>query len=128
MQQPYETANMRRFYHLANCSTCRRIMEDCRLQVKGFVLHEMRSEGISPEQLDDMKRLAGSYESLFSRRAIKYKSMGLKDRRLEENDYRSLILEDCTFLKRPVAVLEGRIFVGSEKSTVQALKEAVAVL
>ena len=119
---------MRRFYHLANCSTCRRILVDCGLQTKGFDLHDIRSEGISAEQLDDMRRLAGSFESLFSRRAVKYKSMGLKDKVLGESDYRSLILEDDTFLKRPVVVLGDRIFVGSEKATIQALMEATSAL
>jgi arsenate reductase len=128
MQHQDETANMRRFYHLANCSTCRRILEDCGLQVKGFGLHDIRSEGISPEQLDDMKRMAGSYESLFSRRAVKYKTMGLKGKVLGESDYRMLILEDDTFLKRPVVVLGDRIFVGSEKATIEALKEATSAL
>lgn len=69
-----------------------------------------------------MKGLSGSYGSLFSRRAIKYKSMGLKERVLREQDYRSLILEEYTFLKRPVVMVDGMIFVGSDKSTVEGLK------
>jgi len=32
-----------------------------------------------------MAKMTGSYESLFSRRAMKYKSMGLKDLKLDEN-------------------------------------------
>ena len=31
-----------------------------------------------------MKEMAGSYEALFSRRAIKYKELGLKDKALTE--------------------------------------------
>jgi arsenate reductase len=38
-----------------------------------------------------MKNLSGSFESLFSKRALKYKEMKLKDRKLEEKDYRELI-------------------------------------
>lgn len=123
-----ETAIMRRFYHLTNCGTCRRILEECGLQKKGFELHDIRSEGITSEQLDEMRRLAGSYESLFSRRAVRYKTMGLKDKVLGESDYCALIMADCTFLKRPVVLFDGKIFVGSEKATVQALKEATSAL
>ena len=72
-----------------------------------------------------MKKLAGSYEALFSRRALKYKELGLKDKKLKEEDYRKLILEEYTFLKRPVFIVENRIFVGSEKKTVDALKEFI---
>jgi arsenate reductase len=48
-----------------------------------------------------MKELAGSYEALFSRRAMKYRSMGLNEMELSEDDYRKYILEEYTFLKRP---------------------------
>ncbi|MDB2613499.1 hypothetical protein N9Y89_02305 [bacterium] len=33
---------------------------------------------------------------------MKYKSMGLKDKSLSESDYKRLILEEDTFLKRPL--------------------------
>ncbi len=69
--------------------------------------------------------MAGSYESLFSRRAMKYKELGLKDKKLEEKDYRKYILEEYTFLKRPVVIIKNKIFIGSEKKTVEALTEAV---
>ena len=62
-----------------------------------------------------MSKLAGSYEALFSRRAIKYKSMGLKEKVLLEDDYKQLILEEDTFLKRPVFIVEDEIFIGNSK-------------
>ena len=77
---------------------------------------------ITPAQLDELKEKAGSYEALFSRRALKYKELGLKDKQLTEADYRRLILEEYTFLKRPVVVAGKRLFIGSEKSTVDELK------
>ena len=66
--------------------------------------------------------MAGSYEALFSRRAMKYKEWGLKDKPLTEKDYRDLILQEYTFLKRPVVVNGKKIFIGSEKKTKAALK------
>lgn len=68
--------------------------------------------------------MAGSYEALFSRRALKYKEMKLKDKQLTEKDYRDLILQEYTFLKRPVVIKGKKIFIGSEKKTVEALKES----
>jgi len=65
-----------------------------------------------------MKSMIGSYEALFSRRALKYKAMGLKDKKLTEKDYRDLILQEYTFLKRPVVVSGKKIYSGSEKKTV----------
>ena len=60
----------------------------------GFELQEIKTQPISISQLEDMYTLSGSYESLFSRRAKKYKSMGLKDQILNETDYKQLILSD----------------------------------
>jgi arsenate reductase len=51
--------------------------------------------------------------------------MGLKDQQLTEADYRRLVLEEYTFLKRPVALVGNRIFIGSEKKTVEGLREAL---
>ena len=56
-------------------------------------------EKITPEQLDEMKSMIGSYEALFSRRALKYKAMGLKDKTLTEKDYRDLILAGVYFFE-----------------------------
>jgi len=69
--------------------------------------------------------MIGSYEALFSRRALKYKELGLKSKKLEEKDYRKYILEEYTFLKRPVVIVKDQIFAGSEKKTVEALKRAL---
>ena len=86
-------------------------------------MQDIKFEKITPAQIDEMKQMAGSYESLFSRRALKYKALKLKDKKLTEKDYRQYILDEYTFLKRPVAVIKDKIFVGSEKKTIEALKK-----
>ena len=72
-----------------------------------------------------MKKIAGCYEALFSKRALKYKELGLKNKKLSDMDYRQLILEEYTFLKRPVILLKNKIFVGSEKKTLKELKKSL---
>lgn len=71
-------------------------------------------------ELEEMHRLAGSYEALFSRKATLYKERGLKDRTLTENDYKNLILEHYTFLSRPVIVDGENIFIGNSAKNVEA--------
>lgn len=113
---------MKKIYCLSTCSTCNQILADTQAVKKGFVLQDIKTEKITPAQLDELKQQAGSYEALFSRRALKYKEMGLKDQVLTEKDYRRLILEEYTFLKRPVVVAGRQLFIGSEKKTVSSLK------
>lgn len=114
---------MKKIYHLATCSTCKDIFSEIKPDKKGYEMQDIKTEKITPKQLDELKKMAGSYEALFSRRALKYKEMGLKDKNLTEKDYRDLILQEYTFLKRPVVINGKKIFIGSEKKTVAALKE-----
>ena len=116
---------MNKIYHLASCSTCQRIIKELG-GPEGFELQNIKEEAITPEQLEFMKEAAGSYEALFSRRAMKYKSMGLKDKNLQESDYKNLILEEYTFLKRPVMVIDNEVFVGNSKKVVEAAKAKLA--
>jgi len=80
---------------------------------------------MTPEQVKEMAALSGSYESLFSKRAMLYREKGLHEKELSEDDYKNLILEHYTFLKRPVVLVDGQIFVGNSKKVVQAAKEAL---
>ncbi len=105
--------HMKKIYTLSTCSTSKRIIKEQELEKKGYIFQDIKTEKITPAQLDEMKALAGSYEALFSRRAQKYKSMGLKDKKLTETDYRRLILEEYTFLKRPVIINGQQISAGS---------------
>ena len=70
---------MKKIYHLASCSTCIRINKELNPS-SDVVLQDIKTEKITEDQIDEMKKLSGSYESLFSRRAMKYKSLGLKDK------------------------------------------------
>jgi arsenate reductase-like glutaredoxin family protein len=38
------------------------------------------------------------------------------------------MLQEYTFLKRPFIILDGQVFVGNSKKTVEAAKEAYAAL
>lgn len=88
-------------------------------------LQEIKSQPLSEAQLEELMSLAGSYEALFSRRAMLFRQRGLHEKTLSEADYKKLILEHYTFLKRPVAVVDGAIFVGNSKKVVAAAKEAL---
>ena len=91
----------------------------------GFVLREIKSNQITPQELDEMKELAGSYEALFSRRSRQFAAKKLKGVDLSEAQYRELILEEYTFLKRPVIINDSQIFVGNSKKVVEAAKASL---
>jgi arsenate reductase len=114
---------MKKAYYLSSCSTCDRILKE--VKDHHFQLQDIKFDAITEEQIDQMYQFTDSYEALFSKRARKYKSMGLKDQNLKEEDFRNLILEEYTFLKRPVFIVGDEIFVGNSKKTIDGLKKCL---
>ncbi|WP_339707622.1 ArsC/Spx/MgsR family protein [uncultured Kriegella sp.] len=110
---------MKKIYHLSTCSTCQRIIKELQ-PLEGFILQDIKKERITVAQLEEMQKLSGSYEALFSRRAMLYKERNLKEKQLSETDYKDLILDHYTFLKRPVIVVDNQIFIGNSKNVVSA--------
>ncbi len=119
----FELKFMNKIYHLSTCDTCKRILKQ--LSLENVILQDIKTEAISEEQLEEMRKRAGSYEALFSRRARKYKALGLKEMSLSEEDYKKYLLEEYTFLKRPVALVDDAIYIGNSKKVVSALVEVL---
>ena len=114
---------MKKVYFLQTCDTCRRILKEINLD--GFEKHEIKANPLTVFQLEEMYLRTNSYEALFNKRAKKYKAMGLKNEVITEVDYRQLILEEYTFLKRPVFLAENGIFIGNSKKEIDRLKEKI---
>lgn len=115
---------MKKIYFLSTCDTCKKILKE--IDAPGsFALQDIKKDPIDKEQLEALEALSGSYESLFSKRARLYKERDLKNKSLIEEDYKNLILEHYTFLKRPVIINGDHIFIGNSKKTVAAAKSSI---
>ena len=114
---------MKHIYYLSTCDTCKRIL--AQWNTDGCTLQDIKTEPMTAAQVDQMIALAGSSEVLFSKRARKYKELGLKDKNLSEADIRQLIINEYTFLKRPVLVIDNQIFIGNSKKVVDAAAAAL---
>lgn len=115
---------MKKIYHLSSCSTCQRILKQWK-PGKDVILQDIKTEKITPEQIDQMAKLAGGFDPLFSRVALKYRSLGLNTKKLTEKDIRKYILEEYTFLKRPVLIIDDKIFIGNSKKNVEAAEQEI---
>ena len=113
---------MNKVLHLSSCDTCQRILKDtnaaaiCELQ-------DIKTTNISAEELDELAAKVGSYEALFSKRALKYRAMGLHEKTLLETDFRDLMLQEYTFLRRPFIIIGENVFIGNAPKTVEAAKD-----
>lgn len=110
-------------YILSTCTTCKRILAE--INCADITIQDIKTNKITPEQLEEMHHLAGSYTALFTKRSMKYRSMGLADKTLSETMIKELILTEYTFLKRPVAIVGDKIFIGNSKQNIADLKAAL---
>jgi arsenate reductase (glutaredoxin) len=110
---------MKKIYHLTACSTNQRILKEIN-PGKDVELQDIKEQNIDPKSLDWIKEKVGSYEALFSKRAMKYRGLGLDKMNLSEDDYRKYILEEYTFLKRPFIINGDEVFIGNAKKEVVA--------
>lgn len=113
---------MRKVFYLSTCNTCSRIIKELQIDELDFEFQDIKTNPISSEDLDKLCQQVGSYEALFNKRARKYKSMNLKDKTISEDEWKSLILEEYTFLKRPVIIIDDEYFIGNSKKVVQTAK------
>lgn len=115
---------MKKIYYLSTCTTCERILKELK-PGKEYVMQDIKTEPVTAEQLAVMKKMSGSYESLFSRIALKFRAWKLNEMQLGENDYKKYILQEYTFLKRPVIIIDDKIFVGNAPKNIAAAKAAM---
>jgi len=108
---------MKRIYHLSSCSTCKRILNEINPD-STIELVDIKTTNIDAITLDWIKEKVGSYEALFSKKAQKFRGQGLHEKQLTEDDYRSLLLEEYTFLKRPFCINGENITIGNSKDQV----------
>ncbi len=101
------------FYWLPNCTTCQKAKR--RLDYHRISITKLRDLKEEPLSLDEVKNLAemlGGVENLFSRRSVKFRELGLRDKEISKNEMLDLMTTDYTFLKRPILVLNNKAIAG----------------
>jgi arsenate reductase (glutaredoxin) len=113
---------MNKIFYLASCDTCRKIIKSLPKDIE-MAFHDIKQNPIKLEELEQMHQLSGSYEALFSKKAVLYKSMDLKNKNLTEDDYKRYLLEHYTFLSRPVFIIDNKIYIGNtQQNMLQVMK------
>ena len=114
----------RKIWFLSTCDTCQRIMREVGVD-DSFEQQDIKFNPLTEEQLETLYRYAGKYEELVNKRARKLKEALVSHPVNDDADYRKLLLMDYTFLKRPVFVINGKLFAGNAKQTVEAVSLAL---
>lgn len=111
---------MKKVFYLKTCDTCRKIM--AQFDLTDWELREIKKDPVTETELEEMHQKSGSYEALFSKKSTQIKLRGLDVKTHGENDFKSLLLDHYTFLKRPVFITDENIFIGNDQKTVADLR------
>ena len=112
---------MQKIFYLKTCGTCTKILK--MFDLSEWELRELKSSPITEEELAEMHTQTKSYEALFSRRSTQIKAREIDVKTLEEKDFKELILDHYSFLKRPVFLTDKEIFIGNDKKNIENLEE-----
>lgn len=113
-------------YWLPHCSTC--VKAKAFLEEQGFTVkatHDIKADRLPRGTVEALAKAVGGPEKLFSKRAMKYRAMGLHEREVSEAEMLDLMEEEYTFIKRPVVLFEdGTTLCGfSQKAYLKALEK-----
>ncbi len=88
-------------------------MEDLGIEVENF--HDVKENQLSRKEVENLVKLVGGEEKIFSKRAMKYRSLGLNEMELTDEDLVNYMVEEYTFIRRPVLVYDETALAGFSK-------------
>jgi len=101
------------FYGLPNCTTCQKALRRLDYhRISDIEKRNIKEEPLSREEVEKLATTLGGAENLFSRRSVKYRELGLKDKNLSETEMLDLMAGEYTFLKRPILMMNGKAVAG----------------
>ena len=101
------------FYGLPNCTTCQKALRRLDYhRVPEIEKRNIKEEPLTREEIEKLAAMLGGIENLFSRRSVKYRELGLRDKELSETDMLDLMENEYTFLKRPILVAGNKAVAG----------------
>jgi arsenate reductase len=87
--------------------------------IRGF--RDLKAQPLERAEVEELARKVGGAEKLFSKRAMKYRQMGLHEQELSEDDLLRLMTQEYTFITRPVIVRGDRATAGFSVKRVDEL-------
>lgn len=89
---------------------------------------EIKSTPLTADDLGALYARTGSYEALFNKRAQRLRTLNTPLNQLGEKDYRNLLLEHYSFLKRPVLLSQQEILIGNSAPVKEAVEQLLTTL
>jgi arsenate reductase (glutaredoxin) len=115
---------MKKIYTLSSCDSCAKMLKAAK-PTKDIAIVDIKTSGIDEKDLIFAAKQLGSYEALFSKKAVKYRALGLHEQTLTEKQMKALILKEYTFLLRPLTIIDDKVTIGKSNASLENLKQHI---
>lgn len=107
---------------IKNCNTIKKTFAWFDENGIDYTFRDVKKDPLTPNELAELVGKVG-LETLVNRQGRKWKTLGLADKNLSDNDLFEVLLEHQTMIKRPVINHEGSIMVGFDEESLQDFLE-----
>jgi arsenate reductase len=109
-------------FWLPYCTTCQKAVDYLhQKEVRIGSFRDLKEQPLTEPEVRELARKVGGVDKLFSKRAMKYRALGLHERELSEDEMVKLMREEYTFVTRPVIVKGEHATAGFSAKRVDAL-------
>ena len=89
------------------------------LGYKDIKFRDLKEQPLQKSELKDLAKKAGGVDKIFSRRATKYRTLGLADKNLTDDQKLDWMAKEYTFISRPVIESDSKVVAGFSKRNYQ---------
>lgn len=107
---------------IKNCNTIQKTLKWLEEKNIKFIFRDVKKDPLSDEELHDIVRKL-SLETVINKRGTKWRSLGVSDKNLNDQDLFNLLAENQTMIKRPVILLDESVLIGFDEEALSAFLE-----
>lgn len=101
-------------YGISSCSSVKKAIVFCKKHNLDYAFVNMREEPISADKIDQWLSYV-DIDMLFNKRGTKYKTLELKELRLDDEDKRHWLIKENLLIKRPVIEHNNGVTIGYDE-------------
>ncbi len=110
---------------IKNCNTIRKTLSWLDENGTEYEFRDVKKDPLSEEELSYLIERVG-LETLVNKRGMKWRSLGLSDKKLSDNELADLLMEHQVMIKRPVVAAESAVIVGFDEEALEGFIEEYA--
>ena len=110
---------------IKNCNTIKKTLDWLDQSGQVYDFRDVKKDPLEESELLDLVQKVG-LDTLVNKRGMKWRSLGLSDKKLSDNELADLLMEHQVMIKRPVVAAESAVIVGFDEEALEGFIEEYA--